>query len=95
MTVQSASHHEIQVGSAENFDFLLRELHGAHLRLSFFVVRQNFQTVKPLLLSLSGFLFLSQEPPWSTEHRDLNGTVTYKGYIADIADYMARALNVT
>jgi len=38
MVVQSASSHDIEVGSTENFDFLLRELVGAHLRLSFFVV---------------------------------------------------------
>ena len=37
MTAQSASRNAEAV-SAENFDFLLRELNGAYLRLTFFAV---------------------------------------------------------
>jgi len=37
MKVQSAS-RDAEAVSGENFDFLLRELNGAHLRLTFFAV---------------------------------------------------------
>ncbi len=38
MTVQSASHRDIEAGFATNNEFLLRELNGAHLRVSIFAV---------------------------------------------------------
>ena len=30
-----------------------------------------------------------------TEQRDSSGNITYQGYIVDIAEYMAEALNAT
>lgn len=93
MTVQSASHRDIENGPKNNFDFLLDELHGTNLRLSFTVVCKLFSHS---YIAVFNWFFLLQEPPWSTELRDSNGTiVTYKGYIVDIADYMAKALNIT
>lgn len=49
MTVQSAFYRGTEAVSAEIFEYLLRELNGAHLRLSFYVVCLHFQAVTLLV----------------------------------------------
>jgi len=81
-------------GAPSQIEWLLKELNGAHLRLSASAVCYriilNIQFQK-----IINYLFISQDPPLVTEQKDFNGNVTYQGYVVEIADYMAKALNVT
>jgi len=36
-----------------------------------------------------------QDPPWLTKQVGSNGTVTYRGNIAEFANYIAQAFNAT